>query len=185
MAAWIAPLRRFLHRAPLDSRRMSQGQRVYVSKSDAPQKIERRQVDWNEQSILAEPTQRRLTPDRQKPRLSRSPWPGTRGSFSSIPDSSAVRYTTKLYRYSRAQSSTDSIQQDGSPSGQNCSVLRRQRQATSRSRGSKSTKLHEGESIRLRKNDCVGRQFSSFLDDCKTVFIRYRAMAVPLQGSLP
>jgi hypothetical protein len=30
---------------------------VYVSKSDAPQKIERRRGDWNEQSILAEPTQ--------------------------------------------------------------------------------------------------------------------------------
>jgi hypothetical protein len=39
---------------------MSQGQRVYVSKSDAPQKIERRQVDGNEQSILAEPTQREI-----------------------------------------------------------------------------------------------------------------------------
>jgi len=33
----------------------SQGQRVYVSKSDATQKIERRRVDGNEQSILAEP----------------------------------------------------------------------------------------------------------------------------------
>ena len=30
---------------------------MYVSKSDAPQKIERRRVDWNEQSILAKPTQ--------------------------------------------------------------------------------------------------------------------------------
>ncbi|TKB58875.1 MAG: hypothetical protein E8D49_10830 [Nitrospira sp.] len=30
---------------------MSQGQRVYVSKSDATPKIERRRLDWNEQRL--------------------------------------------------------------------------------------------------------------------------------------
>ena len=35
------------------------------------------------------------------------------------------------------------------------------------------------------ENYCDDQQFSSFLDDGKTVFIMYRAMAVPLQGSFP
>jgi hypothetical protein len=38
---------------------------------------------------------------------------------------------------------------------------------------------------RLRKNYCGGHLFSSFLDDYKTVSIRFRAMAVILQGSFP
>jgi len=35
------------------------------------------------------------------------------------------------------------------------------------------------------ENYCDDQYFSSFLDDCKTVFIRYRAMTVHLQGSFP
>jgi hypothetical protein len=35
------------------------------------------------------------------------------------------------------------------------------------------------------ENYCDDQQFSSFRDDGKTVFIMYRAMAVPLQGSFP
>ena len=53
---------------------MSQGQRVYVSKSDAPQKIERRQIDGNDQSILAEPIQREIHTRPSKAQTSLSPW---------------------------------------------------------------------------------------------------------------
>jgi hypothetical protein len=77
-----------------------------VSKSDATQKVEPQQADGNEQrlhrsfgrSILAKSTRSRFIPDRQQPRISRSPWSGTRGRRNSIADVSEVRYTENRYR---------------------------------------------------------------------------------------
>ena len=77
-----------------------------ASKSDTTQKLERQRVDGNEQRlhrsvellILAKSTCRRFIPDRQQPRISRSPWSGTRGKRNSIADLSEVRYTENRYR---------------------------------------------------------------------------------------
>jgi hypothetical protein len=77
-----------------------------VSRSDTTQKLERQRVDGNEQRlhrsvellILAKSTRSRFMPDRQQPRISRSPWSGTRGKRNSIADLSEVRYTGKRYR---------------------------------------------------------------------------------------
>jgi hypothetical protein len=77
-----------------------------VSKSDTPQKLERQRVDGNEQRLhrsvgqlsLAKSTRSRFIPDRQLPRISRSPWSGTRGRRNSIADLSEVRYTETRYR---------------------------------------------------------------------------------------
>jgi hypothetical protein len=77
-----------------------------VSKSDTTQKLARQRVDGNEQRlhrsvgllILAKSTRSRFIPDRQQPRISRSPWSGTRGRCHSIADLSAVRYNEKRYR---------------------------------------------------------------------------------------
>jgi hypothetical protein len=77
-----------------------------VSKSDTTQKLKRQRVDGNEQRlyrfvgllILAKSTRSRPIPDRQQPRVSRSPWSGTRGGRNSIADLSEVRYTENRYR---------------------------------------------------------------------------------------
>ena len=77
-----------------------------MSKSDTTQKLERQRVDGNEQRlhrsvgllILAKSTRSRFIPDRRQPRISRSPWSGTRGRRNSIADLSEVRYTEKCYR---------------------------------------------------------------------------------------
>ena len=77
-----------------------------VSKSDTTQKLERQRVDGNEQRlhrsvgllILAKSTRSRFIRDRQQPRISRSPWSGTRGRRNSIADLSEVRYNKNRYR---------------------------------------------------------------------------------------
>jgi hypothetical protein len=101
-----------------------------VSKSDTTQKLKGQRVDGNEQRlhrsvgllILAKSTRSRFIRDRQQPRISRSPWSGTRGSMNSIADLSEMRYNETRYRSAqRAKSSVNSIQQDRRESGHNCS----------------------------------------------------------------
>jgi hypothetical protein len=77
-----------------------------VSKSDTTQKLERQRVDGNEQRLhrsvrqlsLAKSTRSRFIPDRQLPRISRSPWSGTRGRRNSIAELAEVRYHENRYR---------------------------------------------------------------------------------------
>jgi hypothetical protein len=77
-----------------------------VSKSDTTQKLGRQRVDGNEQRLhrsvgqlaLAKPAQHQIHTRPSKPRISRSPWSGTRGSVNSIADLSEVRYTETRHR---------------------------------------------------------------------------------------
>ena len=77
-----------------------------VSKSDTTQKLERQRVDGSEQRlhrsvgqlVLAKPAQHQIHTRPSKPRVSRSPWSGTRGRRNSIADLSEVRYTETRYR---------------------------------------------------------------------------------------
>ena len=94
----MASLRRFLLRATLGSRRMSQGH-TCVSKSDATQKIERWRVDGNEQRlhrslgqlILAKPAQRQIhTRPSDSPEFLVRRGPARGEVVNSIPDLSEV-----------------------------------------------------------------------------------------------